>query len=126
MKFFKVINERENARIRQWSYREARTASVMRILITAIIVIAFGITWFLTKTFPWIFFGFIILIAFYWVWYQLLPRIEQRWQREAEQEELRFVTLLYKYIDATALEDSFENLSRRVTELEQRTKQTQK
>ncbi len=120
MQFFKRMDEEQATRIRQRQRREAVTASRMRIFITVLTLLFFGIAWLITGTLPELFLYFLMLVVFYWIWFQLLPRIERRWEREEEQEELRFVEWLYKYVDATALEDLLENLSKRLAEVEEK------
>ncbi|TET40186.1 MAG: hypothetical protein E3J65_01805 [Dehalococcoidia bacterium] len=114
------MDEEQATRIRQRQRREAVTASRMRIFITVLTLLFFGIAWLITGTLPELFLYFLMLVVFYWIWFQLLPRIERRWEREEEQEELRFVEWLYKYVDATALEDLLENLSKRLAEVEEK------
>jgi len=122
MRFFRVMDKQKATRIRNWGRREARTASIMRILLTATFLIALGVGWFTNEAVFWTILPIMFFVGFYWLWYQLLPRIEQRREREEEQEELDFITLLHKYVDANSLEGFLENLATRVDQLEKKVK----
>ena len=120
MRFFKIMEEQQINRIKAKQKSEYELASIFRIGVTAVSVLGWGVSWFITGNYDSPFLYFVLMIAFYWFWFQIGPRIEHEWEREEEQKQLHFVRLLYKYVDANGLEDEFENLSKRVAELEAR------
>ncbi len=122
MRFFKFMDEKEVATIKKVEYGEARTAATMRMILTVIILGAYGVLWYITGNYANSLFVFSILIPFYWIWYQWLPRFERRWEREEKQRELKFSEYLSKYVDANGIEGILQNLSERVAELEKKSK----
>lgn len=126
MQFFKVMDEQEISTVTRRGYMEARIASKMRIILSVVASVAYGVLWHISGDYNNPLLWVLALIVFYWIWYQWLPRFEKRWEYEEKQKELSFIEFLYKYIDAAGLEKMLKNLSQRVAELERQTKQFEK
>ena len=118
LRLLRAMDPQVASHIRRERAEEAGRFGRMRILITLMASLAFVVNWVLTGSVSGPFLQVLLIIAFYWVWFQLLPRIDGEWKREDEQAELRFTKLLHKYVDTASLETLLQDFSERVAKLE--------